>query len=801
MGGKWGSKKNGCRIGIFFDDSLEISGDGSQARVKNARIRFDSDGPVSESSNSWDWGGGAVTDGSRGTFSFSGSGARTVQGLTGQWVTLNYGSTKTANYNGSASGINYAGGGLSVSGSVTYPARAFAIPAIPTAMAAGRISDKQQQVSWALAPTSAAPITAVVLERQTNDVMAIPITVATLAGIVTSWVDSSTVANSQYRYRAIARNSAGDSLPSAWSPWVATTPSAPIAITETKAGTTVTVGWANTAPFRSNTPVDHSTNNGATYTAETNAAAGAVSYADTGLDVGLTHRYQLRHAITGVPLAAGGTTTLYSQAVQSVNVQLSAPPNAPLVTVPTVLDLAIAALVIAFTHQSTDSTAQTQAEVRYRAVGDPTWTTQSLTTQTSHTVPAGTLPNGVTYEVQARTRGENATFGAWSASSLVVGSGTPSLTVTGPVNGSTITTAHVTFSWSFYDPDGSGQASWEARLYDVAGNIVESAAGSGSTSSWTPQASFSDGATLTGKIRGRDATGLWSAWSESAVTADFLPPPIPDITADFDTENARVEIGVNVPPPVDGVTVEATSVTVERWSVDRWVVLVDRLPVLVGGAGMIPDGSHDGLYLTDGLELTGDPTYAGLYGVTDGMVESLTYPGLYTLLSAVAVSVTDPIPPLEEEVSYRVTAWSDADTSQSGTGTVATVGACGVFLNAGPSWTVTAKLKANVQIGYTPERAKVLRTFYGGITKEYPAEVTLQSWQASGDIATFPADVARIGGREPWAAIASMPAPVCIRSSLGHRGFGSISAVPQQSQAGSPHTGVSVTVSEVTHSE
>lgn len=749
MAGKWGSSKNGCSVGVFFDDALEISGDGSQARVKGARLRFKSAVNVTESSNSWEWGGGVLTDGSQGTESFSGSGERTIRSLAGQWQTLEYGTPKTAGYNASAFGINYAGGTLTVSGSVTYPARAFDPPSVPGAVAGKRVSDSQHQVSWTLAPTTAAPIASVIVERQQGSEAAAPITVATLAGSTTSWADTSTVGNSRYRYRAKARNSTSDSAWSAWSAWVATSPSAPSGITTSKAGTTVTVGWVNTAAYRSNTPIEHSTDNGGSYTAETTAAAAAVSYADTGLDVGLTHRYRLRHAITGVPLAAGGTTTLYSAWVQSANVQLSAPPNPPLVTVPAVLDLAIQDLLIAFTHQSVDSTGQQAAEVRYRAVGDPTWTTQTLSTETSYTVPAGTLPNGATYEAQARTKGENASYSGWSASALVIGSATPSVTITEPADADPLTTAHVTYTWVFFDPDGGGQASWEATLSTGAA-IVESAGGAGGTTTWTPQTAFADGSTYTAEIRGRDSSGLWSAWATVSNPVDFLPPPTPTASGSFDPDEGAVEIGIEVASPMEGVEVDAVSATVERWTADRWVMIAADMPVTPGD---------------------------------------------------VMASVVDPIPPLATEVAYRVTVWSEAGTSAASTTTVATDGSCWVFLHAGPGWTVSAKLKANTQIAYTPERAKTLRTFYGGTTREYPAEATQRTWQVSGDVATWPGDEPRLNGREPWDLIASMPAPVCVRTPLGHRGFGSISAVPQQSQAGSPHTGVSATVTEVTYRE
>ncbi len=800
MAGKWGPSRNGCAVGIFFDDAVEISPDGSQARIKNVRLRFKSAVTVTESSNSWEWSGTAITDGSRGTFSFSGSGERTVQTLTGQWQNLAYGAETVVDFRATGSGVNYAGGDLTLpTTTFKLPARSVAIPAVPAGLLAGRMSDAQHQVAWTVTRTAAAPVETILVQRQSGSDTATPMTVSTLAGTANSWVDSSTAANSRYRWRAAARNSSGDSAWSAWSPWVATTPAAVNAgtISAVKAGSTISLGWVNAAPWRTATAIEHSTNSGASYTPETTAAAAAVSYDDTGLDVGVTHRYRLAHLVSGVPLAAGGTVTLTSPWATTATIQLSARPNQPLVSAPAVCDADLTGVMIGVIHQSVDSTQQTAGEVRWRPLGG-SWTVVSLGIWTSVTIPAGTWTNGLTYEVQARTKGEHPDWSDWSASTLITTSGTPSVTILTPADTDTIGTSTAVYTWLFHDPDGGGQVSWEAELLSGA-LVVETASGSGATGSWTPQAALANSASYTGRIRGRDTDGLWSEWASVTNPVDFFPPPTPTIGTSFDPDEGSVEISVEVAPPTAGVEVEAVSATVERWTGDHWVVLVDRLPILTGDNGLTPDPDHPGLYLMDGLTLTPDGT-PGLY-LMDGLRLAASLPGLWLPVGPSSVATVDPIPPLSTEVTYRVTAWADSGASSIETTTVSTEGSCWSFLHAGPGWTVSAKIKANQQVGYTSERPTISRTFYGGVTKAYPAEATQRSWQISGDVATWPADESRIGGREPWDAIASMPPPVCIRTPLGHRGFGWVSAIPQQSQAGSPHTSISVTVSGTTHDE
>lgn len=120
MAGKWGSKKNGVRIGLFYD-SIEMNTAGTQARIKGGRIRIDRDVRISDSTNDLSWTGGAIADGSDANINVSGSGAKTIKTLTGSWVTLSTTTKVTRTGSATFTGINYAGGTLSVSVTVTYP--------------------------------------------------------------------------------------------------------------------------------------------------------------------------------------------------------------------------------------------------------------------------------------------------------------------------------------------------------------------------------------------------------------------------------------------------------------------------------------------------------------------------------------------------------------------------------------------------------------------------------------------------------------------------------------------------------
>lgn len=164
MSGGYGSEKNGVSLGVFWD-SVSLNSDGSQARLVGAEIRIHRDVNISDSTNKLSWSGGAVNDGSDSNINVGGSGNKTIKSVTGQWQDLEYGSTKSASFAASMSGVDYAGGTISVSKSVTYPARAYAAPIAPTDLGWTQTSIGNFTLTWTNQATTAAPWTTVVLVR------------------------------------------------------------------------------------------------------------------------------------------------------------------------------------------------------------------------------------------------------------------------------------------------------------------------------------------------------------------------------------------------------------------------------------------------------------------------------------------------------------------------------------------------------------------------------------------------------------------------------------------------------------
>lgn len=162
--GGYGSSKNGIRLGVFWD-SISLNADGSQARINNADIKIDRDVNIVDSSNNLSWSGGAVIDGSDANINVGGSGSKVIKNCTGQWHDLVYGATSTASFSASMSGIDYAGGTISESRTVTYPARAFAAPIAPTDLIWTETGTGNFTITWTNKHTTAAPWTTVSLVR------------------------------------------------------------------------------------------------------------------------------------------------------------------------------------------------------------------------------------------------------------------------------------------------------------------------------------------------------------------------------------------------------------------------------------------------------------------------------------------------------------------------------------------------------------------------------------------------------------------------------------------------------------
>ena len=445
------------------------------------------------------------------------------------------------------------------------PVRPYDVPAAPTGLTASKVSESRVDLGWAIAPATSAPITNIYVERGSYTAGFSQIAVL---GAVTGWSDLSIPLDNMYAYRIRAGNSAGYSAYSNIPTWLKFKPNAPYGLAASRSGNDVTLTWINSSSYSAAEPVRvmHREGTGAWSTLGS-TAAGASTYTHVAATAGVTHSYKV------LMVPAGGFTTSDESAV--VTIALLNPPAAPLVTAPGVANVAGAGLPVTWVHNPLDATVQTNAQVRYRAVGAPAWTTVTVTTPTTYTVAAGVLPNGVTYEVQVATKGGHASYGPFSASQLVVASTPPVPAITAPAHSSTVSSGVLALTWTYYDAEGTAQSAWEARLKNSLGNIIAEAAGTSGTAYTFPSYLENDSA-YSVELRVRDGSGLWSAWAVSAFATDFPEPVAPEVTLLWDAEVGAVV--VNIVNPDTGEDVVSNQVFRSFTGEGDWVFLGDAVP-------------------------------------------------------------------------------------------------------------------------------------------------------------------------------------------------------------------------------
>lgn len=567
-------------------------------------------------------------------------------------------------------------------------------PAAPTIGTPARVSDTSTTVHWSRNSTSAAPYSSQkVLRRRFNDgSWGSYVVRATVSASATSYSDV-TEAGSVYNYQVQAINASGTAT-SGSSANVWTTPLVPGTPSAVKTATgDIVISWDTTPNQDSGTlgtsvayEVQHRLNSGAWTTLASSVTSGTYTHASP--DSSGTHQYRVRTKIIGNGVGTG----LTSAYVSSNTVQILAPPNAPinLKTTPAgTIDRSLP-VILSWTHNPVDSSAQTKFEIRHREVGSPTWTTPAVVTSgtSAWTLPADTYPTATQVEWEVRTWGLHATASPWSASSTIPFSTRPDVIIQTPGEGEVVGTTQGTVTWSFSDVEDSPQTAWEARLTDLGtGGVLEvlSASGDATSATFTPR--LADGGSYEFAVRGREQTGLLSDWATVAVTVNYAPPPQATITAlVWAQEQATVDIQFTVPAPtVDEAEVER----IEVWrqiNEGAWEPL---------SLALAPDAQH---YLDHTPSVSGTNRYL-----------------------VVTVSATP-------------------STAQSATGEVTTpqegdVPALWLSSPADPG--ALARLVHNVEIAKSPSLEKVLRHYAGRtLPLEHSGIAQDISWQISGKLHT-----------------------------------------------------------------
>lgn len=508
--------------------------------------------------------------------------------------------TRSISYNANGEAVVTWGGWLRTNNVISFDQSIYTpsnLPSIPplalTSLTVTRVSDGQQNLSWSI--PAGVTNTEVVIQRRTND--GAWTQVGRPSGNVSSWSDTTTVANRKYEYRVAGVRSGRQA---AWTGTVTvyTTPAPPGVVSAEKIGSNIQVTATDLPPYATAYDVQESTNGGGSWST---LQSGVTSWPWTHVSPSnaVTHTYRVRST-------RGALVSAYSD--PSNTVALLAPPNPPTGLVPNGVAVAAGTVRFQWVHNPVDTTAQTAYELRHRLVGGPSWTTLSGTTAAYRDVSL--TASATDREWQVRTKGSHASWSDWSAVALVSVITVPGVAVTQP--GDTWGEPVLPVQWSWSQAEGRPQSAWRVRLFDVALNLLEEREGSGDVSSVTLNYRVATGQTYIVEVQA--ATGsVWSAWASQQFDTLFVPPAVPDVSGGWTEPDGSVTLTVEegVEDPAPPATV---SVTVERAvdGGDTWELVLVTVP---------------GVTFSDGESLSNGET---LYRVTaiaaSGAASTVIYP-------------------------------------------------------------------------------------------------------------------------------------------------------------------------------
>lgn len=617
-------------------------------------------------------------------------------------------------------------------------------PAAPTGLAVARSSDTQQNLTWTRNATTAAPYTAIMVERR-DTLKTDWSVIATLAATATSYADKSTVASRRYDYRVRAKNGAGNSAYSG-TVGISTKPSAPTQPAAVKGASNIVVTWASTTAQASMDRVEVQDNPGGTGWVTLATLTGTpTSYTHTDPSITVTHQYRVR--VAALTLGTGSTLLWSDYSTASPVVQLAAPPNAPTITGPiNAFEPATGAAILSWRHNPVDSSAQRKYQIQHRLLGAATWTVQAEQVSTTSDAPLSQIDPDALYiagnvvEWQVRTWGVHANASAYSATGTFALSSTPTATINEPVD--IVENPHLTLDWAYYQAESSAQAEWQAELLDVNGQLVETASGSGATSTASFAHSLADGSQWTARVRVRSDVGLWSEWDERPLTVDYPEPAAPVASAAYQADTGSVEVGVDNPDVSALPEYPETVHNMVYRSINGgpFILIADQVPV-------------------NGIVIDALPTLAG---TNTYRVEAVAATGASASSEVVDLDIAEP-------------GW--------------------IFVNYGPNLAQFVRFYGNAKLGGSTQREKALHRFAGRRKRSvFFAPGVDQNVKVSGRLTP---DSSTLTEFEEAFAEAGL---VCYRDPKGRRMFGALGAL-QHDHESARLVQVSFDVEEVDHDE
>lgn len=304
-------------------------------------------------------------------------------------------------------------------------------PDAPSNVTAAYLATDRVKLTWEVRTSPEKPVTSQTILRR-NVGSSAWTSVGTASSVATTFTDTAGP-NRLVEYAIRPVNSAGVAVATspASSP-VATTPATPGSVSASWQGTnSILVTWPSFSTIGDAIDVEFSTDNTTWYPGTTPSLPLPVSsrsWSQTQVSVQVPHWYRVRVRNVEIPGSPPSGWVLSNRVDQQTT------PLAPTILPPESTDPA-GPITLRMVHNPVDGTAQTLGQFRYRVQGAPSWTTATVGTSDTYTIPAGTFTAGSVLEVQGHTAGATAVYGPWSASLLATLRARPSVTILDPADG------------------------------------------------------------------------------------------------------------------------------------------------------------------------------------------------------------------------------------------------------------------------------------------------------------------------------------------------------------------------------
>lgn len=421
-------------------------------------------------------------------------------------------------------------------------------PANITSASVSRNSDTSQTVSWTNNSSSDAPYSGIWVDRWDN-VSNNWYNIATIGGSNSSFTDTTTSANKQYRYRVLAYNDAGNTGSHTYTGYIDTTPAAPTNVVANRVTSTVVITWTNSATNETSLTLqrrEYSGGSWGAYTTINSPSADATQYIDTSpVPVG---QYKIR---------TNNATLSSAYAVSNEIVSITAP-NPPTSLLPNYSFDGANVQRFSWLHNSVDGTTQSKFSLQYRVSGGSFPATpqynETVSTNNYIDIPAETFTNDSDYEWQVKTWGQSATGSDWSDIASFTPYATPVVTITSPSSVADYITSLLLVNWTYTQADDLMQIQYIAKLYDSSDVLLESVSlpsniMSGSTTIATFLYNLANNTTYKITVEAQSGSGQWSILKDVTFDTVFAVPSAPTFVATFDLEKTAVNIDIVNPSP------------------------------------------------------------------------------------------------------------------------------------------------------------------------------------------------------------------------------------------------------------